>query len=127
MQQLKAQVTVQSFIMTHEDADAEAMGKVLNEDSVAQSIPDYNARLEYAYLKSKNMGSKKAIAEAQKKSAESTQAKIVEKQSAQVESANQSAQVDEDTELRNKATGNYSKEERDAARKAWIRKNLVNL
>jgi len=52
---------------------------------------------------------------------------MVEKQAAQVETARKAEQTDENSQLYEKATGNYSQAERDAARRALIRKNLINL
>lgn len=88
------------FLYTHGDANGEDMNKVLREDPHIQQISDYSAKLEYAYLKSKNMSSSKAIEEAQRKGAEQAQAKTAEKQAAQVETAKQKAQPTEgDNEL----------------------------
>lgn len=124
---LEKRTAVATFVMTHPDANGESINKIIAEDPFVSQISGVEARLEYAYLKSQNMAKPKAIEEAQKKSAQATQAKIAEKQTAQVESAGTTVQIDEDTELRNKATGNFSRAERDVARRAWIRKNLVNL
>lgn len=93
---LERSQVVQGFIFSHPDANAETMQKVLTEDPVVKSIPDYNAKLQYAYAMSKNMASQTAIEEAKKQAAAATQAKIVEKQAAQVEQANKQAQTVED-------------------------------
>ncbi len=127
LEKLERQTAVSSFIMTHPDAAGDTMNKILAEDPVISQISGHEAKLEYAYLKSKNMTTQKAIEEARKQATQQTHAKIAEKQTAQVESAGTTVQTDENTELRNKATGNYNQADRDAARKSWIRKNLVNL
>lgn len=124
---LKRNQAVSNFVFSHPDADASNMQKVLAEDPMIKQISGHDAKLEYAFLRSQNMSQAKAVAEAQKTAAQQTTAKIVEKQAAQVEKASTSEQTDENTELRERATGNYSQADRDAARKAWIRKNLVNL
>ena len=124
---LKRVQAVQNFVLLHPEAEASTMQKVLSEDPLVNQIASHEAKLEYAYLRSQNMGQSKAIAEAEKKGAQATQAKIAEKQTAQVESAQAAEKTDANTELYEKATGNYSREDRDAARKAYIRKNLVNL
>ena len=124
---LKRVTAVQSFIMSHQDADADSMKEVLASDPLVKQISGHEAKLEYAYLRSKNTAQPKAIEEAQKQATQATQAKIVEKQTAQVESAQSSEQIDENSELYEKATGNYSQEDRDQARRELIRKNLVNL
>lgn len=124
---LEKRTAVATFVITHPDANGDVINKILAEDPFVSNISGVEARLEYAYLKSQNIAKPKAIAEAQKKTAQATQAKILEKENAQVESAGRTVQTDENAELRNKATGNYNQADRDAARKAWIRKNLVNL
>lgn len=126
--QLKKDNAVIKFMLSHEGADPEAMKQVLTADPMMNQIQGYEAKLEYAFLRSQNMSQPKAIAEAEKKGAEKAQAKTAEKQVAQVEQAAKTAeQVDENSELYGKATGNYSKQERDDARRKFIRKNLVNL
>lgn len=127
IENLKRQTAVQGFIMNHQDADAAVMGKILAEDPLVKQIAGHEAKLEYAYLRSQSMSQPKAIEEAKKTAQTQAQAKIVEKQAAQVESVKTSEQTNETAELFEKATGNYSQEERDAARRALIRKNLVNL
>lgn len=127
LDKLEQAQTVQNFIFAHPDADGKSMNEVLSGDPLAQTITDYNARLEYAYLKSQNMSSTKAIAEVKKQTANATQAKIVEKQAAQVESARKADESSAGTELYDKATGNYTEAERTAARKELIKKHLVNL
>jgi hypothetical protein len=88
---LKRDNSVFKFITTHEDADASAMEQVLKSDPVISQIAGYDAKLEYAYLKSKTIAQPKAIAEAQRVAVEQTQAKTAEKQVAQVESARKAA------------------------------------
>lgn len=120
-------VAILEFIMTHQDANAEDMGKILKTDPMIGKINGEDAKLEYAYLRAQSIGRDKALAEAQKKGQTEAQAKTAEKQVAQVETAQKSEPVDEGSELFNKATGNYSQEERDRARRELIRKNLVKL
>lgn len=122
---LKRVTAVQNFVFTHQDADAAAMQKVLAEDSIVKQINGHEAKLEYAYLKSKNMAQPKAIAEAQKVAQAQAQAKVVEKQSAQVETASRASQVDA-AELLTQATTAGPKD-RQAARLALIKKHLANL
>ena len=127
IENLKRVTAVQSFIMSHTDANADAMQQVLNSDPLVKQITGHEAKLEYAYLRSQNMGQQKAIAAAEQKAVERTQAKVVEKQAAQVETTRKVDTSDEGSELFNRATGNYSKADRDKARMEIIRKNLVNL
>ena len=82
MENLKSQVAVQSFIMTHPNADAASMQKVLNSDPLIQEIQGHQAKLEYAFLKSQSMSQNKVIEEAKKIATQETKAKIVEKQAA---------------------------------------------
>ena len=124
---LKRTTAVQGFIMNHQDADPAIMGKILAEDPIVKQISTHEGKLEYAFLRSQNMAQSSAIAEAEKKGAQATQAKIAEKQVAQVEAASKTEPTNENSELYERATGNYSQEDRDAARRALIRKNLVNL
>lgn len=126
LQQLERVTAVQSFIMSHSDANPTAMQKILADDPLVKQIQGHDAKLEYAYLRSQNMTQTKAIEEAKQSGATQATAKIAEKQAAQVESARRSEQVDEKSELKNRmATG--SQAERDAARSQYIRKYLVNL
>lgn len=125
IERLKHVTAVQSFIITHPDADAVAMQKVLSEDSMIKQISGADARLEYAFLKSKNMASPKAIEEARQTAANQATAKIAEKQAAQVETAQKAEEVQDS--LLEKATGNYTYEDRQKARQELIRKHLVNL
>lgn len=126
MEALERKSAVQSFILSHNDADPASMQKVLSEDPLVSQISGHEAKLEYAYLRSQSLSSKQAIAEAEKRGADQTQAKIAEKQVAQVESAKSAEQVDEKTELKNKAmSGNP--DERKSARLEYIRKHLTNI
>lgn len=127
VERMERQGAVQSFIFTHPDANGQAMNEVLAKDPLVAQIQGHDAKLEYAYLKSQNMSSSKTIAEAQKTAAQQAQSKIVEKQAAQVESARKAESTDENSELYERATGNYPQEQRDAARRALIKKNLINL
>jgi hypothetical protein len=127
IENLKRVTSVQSFVMNHQDADAASMGKVLAEDPLVKQISGHDAKLEYAYLRSQNMSQQKAIVEAQKNGAQAAQAKIAEKQVAQVETASAAGKQDDGSDLYERATGNYSQADRDKARRELIRKNLVNL
>lgn len=124
---LKKLTAVQSFIMTHPDADPGSMKQILEQDPLVKQISSHEAKLEYAYMRSHLNGSPKAVEQARKDAAQAAVVKVAEKQAAQVESAGKTAPTDENTELYNKATGNYSPKEREAARLALIKKNLVNL
>lgn len=127
IENLKRVTAVQSFIMSHEGANADAMQQVLNSDPLVKQISGHEAKLEYAYLRSQNMGQQQAIAAAQQQAVQQTQAKVVEKQAAQVETSRKVDTSNEGSELLDRATGNYSKADRDKARMDIIRKNLVNL
>lgn len=122
---LERKSVVQEFVMSHPEMDVDAVDKVLKEDPNISSINSYQARLEYAYLKSQNMGTSKAIEEAKKTAASETQAKVVEKQTAQIESSRK-AESDSENELLSKATSGNA-DERKAAREALIRKHLINI
>lgn len=124
---LERQSAVQNFIFAHPDANPASMQEVLSKDPVVNQIQGHDAKLEYAYFKSQSMSSTKAIEEAKKSAASDAQVKVVEKQAAQVESAQSAVKTDETTELYERATGNYNQEDRDSARKALIRKHLINL
>lgn len=121
---LKRVTAVQSFILSHPDADPTSMQKVLAEDPLVKQISGHEAKLEYALLRSQSMSQPKAIEEAEKRAAQATQAKIAEKQTAQVESAAKSAPVDEKAEL-NSRMSSGTQEQRDAARREYIKKYLV--
>ena len=125
VERLERNDSVSRFIFAHPDADGEAVKQILLNDPSIPLIGSYDARLEFAYLKSQNMSSSKAIAEAKKNTATETQAKIVEKQTAQVEAAQQTATaVDEKAELKEKiASGTLT--ERVQARREYIRKYLI--
>lgn len=125
VERLERNDSVSRFIFAHPDANGESIKEVLTSDPIVQQIQGYDAKLEYAYLKSQSMSTSKAIAEAKKTGAAETQAKILEKQVAQVESNNPSKKTNDDSELYSKATGNYTQAERDEARRALIRKNLT--
>lgn len=122
--QLKRDNAVIKFIISHDDANAESMKEILASDPLVNQITGHEARLEYAYQKSKNMGSAKTIEEATKKASEQATAKVVEKQAAQVESAQATAPVNEDEELKTRMyTGTL--EEREIARREYIKKHLI--
>ena len=124
IEQLKTKSAVQDFILTHGDANSAAMQEVLNTDPIVRSINSPEAKLEYAYLKSQNIASSKALAEAQKTAAQQAQAKIVEKQTAQVETVRKTEPADESSELKTRMTSG-SVADREAARREYIRKYLV--
>lgn len=126
IEQLKRDNAVVKFIMGHQDADGSAMQDILSKDPMIKQIQGHDAKLEYAYLVSQNMSRNKAVEEAKKTGAQDNQAKTAEKQAAQVEEARKAEPVGEDS-LLEKATGNYSPEERAAARKALIKKHLIKI
>ena len=124
--QLKRDSAVTKFLYTHGDADSSTMQEVLSTDPMVAQIGGHEAKLEYAYLKSQSLSSSKAISEAKKQGAQQTQAKIAEKEVANVESARKAAPVDEDANLMARARGGTPAEAR-AARKEIIRRDLINL
>lgn len=125
---IKRDLAVMKFMMSHPEVDGEAVKDILKNDPMVKDIQSHEAKLEYAFLRSQSIAQPKAIAEATKTAQAEAHAKVAEKQSAQVETATKSAEkTDEISELREKATGNYTQEERDAARRALIRKQLVDL
>jgi len=123
IERLERNDAVSRFIFSHPDADGVAVKEILTTDPNIAQIGSYDARLEYAYLKSKALSSSKAIAEAKKSGASETQAKIVEKQTAQVEASRKTETTDERTELKNRMAQGGS--DGDAARREYIRKYLV--
>jgi hypothetical protein len=120
-------VAILEFILTHKDANASEMGDILKNDPFVNKINGEDAKLEYAYLRAQSMSRDKAIAEAQKQGQTQAQVKTAEKQVARVETVQKTEPADESAELFSRATGNFSQEERDRARRELIRKNLVNL
>lgn len=123
---LKRVTAVQSFVMQHPEADSASMQEVLTKDPLVKQISGHEAKLEYAYLRSQNMARPAAIAEAEKKAAQAAAVKVAEKETAQVESGKKAAPPDEGAELMAQATSG-TPDEREAARKALIKKHLVNL
>lgn len=122
---VKRDLAVVKFTIAHQDADGKAMLEVLNSDPLVSNINSYDAKLEYAYLRSQNMAQSKALEEAKKQGAQSAQAKIAEKQVAQVETAvKTAAKTDEKSELQERMSSG-SLIDREAARKQYIRKYLV--
>lgn len=98
--QLKRDTAILKFMVAHGDADGVAMREILASDPYISQISGYDAKLEYAHLRSQAMSQNKAIKEAEKKSAENAQVKLVEKQAAQVEAVrNQTLPADEEEEL----------------------------
>lgn len=124
--QAQRKTTLLEFAISHPDADGDAMKDILANDPMIGKITGDDARLEYAYLRAQSMGQGKALAEAQKTAQAQTQAKIAEKQVAQVESVKKAEPADNKAELMSQATGG-SPAERKAAREALIRKHLTNL
>lgn len=121
---IKRKDAVRDFIFLHPDADGAVVNKVLQEDPIVANITGYEAKLEYAYLKSKSINTADAVAQAKKDSAIETKQKIVEKQTAQVETAQKAEVVDDDADLQERMqSGSLS--EREAARREYIRKFLV--
>lgn len=119
-------MAVLKFIISHGDANAENMKKVLAEDPMVSQINSHEAKLEYAYLRAKDATSSQAMNEAQKVAQDEAKAKIAEKEGAQVESAKKAEPTDEGADLLSKATEG-TPDERKAARNALIRKHLTNL
>lgn len=92
LQVMERKDAVRDFVLLHPDADGNSVNQILQSDPIAQSIPTYEGKLEYAYLKSQATAAPKAVAEAEKRASEQTQVKIAEKQAAQVEAAKQQSQ-----------------------------------
>lgn len=120
-EKIKQDNAIIKFALAHQDADGEAMNKIIATDPMISQITGPEAKLEYAYLQSKNMSQPKAIEEAKKEGQVQAQVKIAEKQTAQVETSRKAEKLDEGNDLRAIATGNYTQEERDAARRAFIK------
>lgn len=127
LDRIERQSAVQNFIFAHPDANAQAMNEILTSDPSVKAIGSHEAKLEYAYYKSQNMASTKTIAEVKKATQSETQAKIVEKQAAQVESARKAEDARETTLLDKVTSRTSTQAESDEARRELIRKNLVNL
>lgn len=127
IQKLEIKTAIQDLIINDRNADIVKINEILNSDPLVKEISSIEGKLKYAHSQSKNMDTQKAIADAKQEATQATQSKIVEKQTAQVEPAKSATQTDENSELMERATGNYSQNDRDAARLALIRKNLVNL
>jgi hypothetical protein len=96
-------LAIMKFMYMHEGADPAAIKEVLSTDPLVSSINGYEAKLEYAYLRSQNMVQSKTIATAKKEAAQATQTKIAEKQAAQVEQSSKSEPSNPDAELMEKA------------------------
>jgi len=123
IQRLVVNDAVTRFAFSHPDANGETMQKVLSEDPNVKQIGDFDAKLEYAYLKSQSMSQSQAIKQAKKEGQNQATAKVVEKQTAQVESAKKAESIDEKAELKNKATTG-TPDERKAARLEYYKKYL---
>ncbi|MEY2912597.1 MAG: hypothetical protein RLZZ184_1906 [Cyanobacteriota bacterium] len=62
VERLERNDAVSRFIFAHPDADGSAIKEILTTDPHIAQIGSYDARLEYAYLKSAAMNTNKAIA-----------------------------------------------------------------
>lgn len=89
--EVNRKLAVMEFAMANPDANGAAMMEVLKSDPYIKQINSYEAKLRYAHAISQNTAKPKAIAEAQTQARVETQAKIAEKQAAQVESASTQA------------------------------------
>lgn len=122
----KRDIAVLKFTIAHPDADGESMKKVLQSDPMLANITGHEARLEYAYLRARDMNRHAEVSQAQKTAQQATVAKIAEKEVARVESAKKAEPADQGNELYKQATSG-SPDERKAARQALIRKHLTKL
>lgn len=123
---LRRDTAVLKFLVAHNDVDADSMKEILSSDPLLNQISGHEAKLEYAYLRSKELTRDQAMAQVQKQAQNETKAKVAEKEAAKVESAKKAEPVDDGTELLNKATSG-SQEERQAARLALYKKHLADL
>jgi len=94
LQTMERKDAVRDFVFLHPDADGKSVNEILQSDPMMAKIDGYEAKLEYAFLKSQSVAAPVAAAEAQKKAQADTQVKIAEKQAAQVEGARQQNQPD---------------------------------
>lgn len=78
-------LALMEFAMGHPDADGDEMVKVLKSDPYIGQIGSYEAKLKYAYAVSRAQAQPKAVEQATRQAQLETQAKIAEKQAAQVE------------------------------------------
>lgn len=122
----KRDVAVLKFTISHPDADGESMRKVLQSDPMIGNISGHEARLEYAYLRARDMNRQVEIKQAQKVASDVAVAKIAEKEVAKVETARKAEPADQGAELMTQAM-NGSPSERKSARDALIRKHLTKL
>ncbi len=86
-EEVTRKLAVMEFAMAYPDADGAAVLQILNSDPLVKQINGYEAKLKYAYAISQNTAKPKVVEEAVKQAQVQTQAKIAEKQAAQVESA----------------------------------------
>lgn len=121
---VNTKVAIMEFMMIHSDADGAALNEILKNDPMVAHISTPEAKLQYAYLQSQVQSKDKALASAKQEGVKTAQAKIVEKQVAQVETAQKAQAIDEKTELRNTYTSG-NPDERAAARAEYIKKFLV--
>jgi len=123
---VKRDIAVMKFIMSHGEADGAAMSEVLANDPLISQIQGHEAKLEYAYAKAQLQNQGKTVAEATKQAQQDTQAKIVEKQAAQVETAQKVTDVNDASEQLGIATSG-TPEQREEARMKLIRQHLTKL
>lgn len=102
VQALELKSSVNDFLYTHKDVDAGAMQEVLQNDPIVSQMTTPEARMEYAYLKSKNMATSKAVVEAEKRGADQAAVKVAEKHVAQVEQAQKAEPINERADLMNR-------------------------
>lgn len=96
---LKRNQAITDFIFANPNADGDAILKVLQTDPTAKDITSYEAKLRYAHAVSQNTAQPKVVEEAKKQAQVDTQAKIAEKQAAQVESASKQSPPTENEPL----------------------------
>lgn len=105
-------IALLKFTMAHQDANGADMAQVLKTDPYVNNIQSYDAKLEYAYLKAQNTARDRALADAQKKGAQEVEAKFVEKQAAQVETARTQAPPTGNEELSKDQLRNVLKDDK---------------
>lgn len=88
------ELSIVKFMMVHPDADAGTLNEVITKDPMIANINGYDAKLEYAYLRSRELQRDKQLADATKQATIQATQKTVEKTAAQVEQAERSEQPD---------------------------------
>lgn len=126
IEEIRRDSAIVKFILAHNDADGELMKSVLAEDPMVSKISGYDAKLEYAYLRSQSIAQSKVLSDAKRQAQAEAHANMAAKEVARVEAASKAAPVDEGAELLAQATTG-TPEERKAAREALIRKHLTKL